>query len=75
MLVRDGELATIASPELGSFGFRPTVRDHESGLVTLALLEGTSPDGRMLDEVELRTGQSPVLLGTTPQFNVAVSFR
>ena len=72
LAVDDGALATLSMPDVGSFGFRTTIRDRAAGLVNIVLLEGTKPDGRVMGEVNARVGEPAVKIGTSPAFTVSI---
>ena len=70
-----GELATISLPDVGAFGFIATIQDEAAGRITVSLIEGTAPGGRVLGEKTLRVGDPPIKIGTTPEFSISVLMR
>jgi len=69
----DGGVVSVFVNELGTFSFRPTIRDAASGAVRLTIFGGSVADNVILGELDLIAGGPAIPTNTTPAFEIAVS--
>ena len=67
--IRNGETGTVDLPNVGKFGFVPTVK---GSVVSVELFDMNKTPHRQLDRVEAAVGGDTVQSNTKPQFRIRV---
>jgi hypothetical protein len=70
--ISDGEMGTVTLPDLGKFGFVPTIGDADARAVTVELFDLNRAPDRRLSRMELTVGAATVQSETTPKFGLRV---
>jgi len=67
--ITDGGTGTVAIPNLGAFGFVPTIHDDR---VTVEVFDLNQKPRTRIDQVDVTAGGESVQLSTSPQFRLRV---
>ena len=67
--IRNGETGTVDIPDVGKFGFVPTVK---GSVVSVELFDMSKTPHRQVDRVEAAVGGDTVQSNTRPQFRIRV---
>jgi hypothetical protein len=68
----DGATATVKLPQLGKFGFVPTVQEGNPDVVVVEVFDLNRTPHQRIARLQLIVGGDRVQSGTTPQFGVRV---
>jgi hypothetical protein len=69
----EGETGTVELPDVGKFGFVPTLQDGNPGVVVVELFDLNRTPHRRIARLELIVGGESVQSDTTPRFGVRVA--
>jgi hypothetical protein len=71
--VADGGTGTVQLPKVGKFGFVPTLREGNSGVVVVELFDLNRTPHQRIARLEVIVGGDRVQSDTTPAFGVRVA--
>lgn len=71
--VAEGGTGTVELPDVGKFGFVPTLRDSNPGTVVVELFDLNGTPDRRIATLEAIVGGERVQTTTTPEFGVRVA--
>lgn len=70
--IAEGETGTVELPDVGKFGFVPTLQDGNPRVVVVELFDLNRTPDRRIARLELIVGGARVQSDTTPRFGVRV---
>jgi hypothetical protein len=71
--VSEGEAGTVQLPDIGKFGFVPTLEEGNAGVVVVELFDLNQTPHRRIARLEIVVGGERVESDTTPQFGVRIA--
>jgi hypothetical protein len=71
--IAEGETGTVELPDVGKFGFVPTFREDNTGVVVVELFDLTRTPHQRIARLELIVGGAIMQSDSTPQFGVRVT--
>jgi hypothetical protein len=71
--IAEGETGTVELPDVGKFGFVPTFREDNTGVVVVELFDLTRTPHQRIARLELIVGGDVMQSDSTPQFGVRVT--
>jgi hypothetical protein len=71
--IAEGETGTVELPDIGKFGFVPTVQEGNAGVVVVELFDLNRTSDHRIARLEVIVGGDRVQSDTTPQFGVRVA--
>ena len=71
--VAEGQTGTVELPDIGRFGFVPTLQEGKPGVVLVELFDLNRTPPQRIARLEVIAGGDEVQSGTTPQFGVRVA--
>jgi hypothetical protein len=69
----EGEMATMAIPNTGQFGFTPSFRKDDDKNVVVTISDTSANPARELSKVDVPIGGKPVASKTKPSFDIQVT--